>query len=284
MLGHKLVQVLSKRFDTRCTIRGDYSQFEQLGVFSSKTVITGVDATDISTVRYAIERSKPEIVVNAIGVIKQLPASKDVVRTLSTNSIFPHLVAGLAGEYGFRFITLSTDCVFAGSKGMYSEADVPDATDLYGRSKQFGEVDGTNCLTLRTSIIGREIGASHSLVDWFLQQTGSVRGYANAIYSGFPTLILAELIVGIILDHPDLHGLYHVSSDPISKYDLLSLVKQRRGMDIEIELDTEVKIDRSLNSSRFRETTGFTPLPWTEMVDRMLSDPTPYDEWRNKLI
>ena len=280
MLGHKLVQVFSEHFDTQFTVRKAPSHTNMSGLFGEHKIITDVDASDIITVRTAIESSRPDVVINAIGVVKQLPSSKDVVHTLTVNSIFPHLIAGLSAEHGFRFITIGTDCVFSGSKGMYRESDIPDAADLYGRSKHLGEVSQENCLTLRTSIIGRELETSHSLIEWFLSQTSRVKGFANATFSGFPTIILAELLVSVIRDYPELTGLYHVSSEPFSKFDLLSLVKKGRGSAITIDKETEFKIDRSLDSSRFREATGFTPLTWPEMVDRMLSDPTPYDEWR----
>lgn len=279
MLGHKLVQVLGEAFDTYCTIRDDAHLIERLGIVMRDRVLDGVSADDFRTFGHAISTVGPDIVVNAIGIIKQLPSSKDVVQTLTVNSILPHQVASLAGELGFRFITIGTDCVFSGEKGNYNETDRPDSVDLYGMSKYLGEITGPNCLTLRTSIVGREIGSSHSLVEWFLSQKGRVKGYSNAIYTGFPTVVLAELLATIIDEFPYLEGLYHVSSDPINKYDLLNLVKQRLGIKIEIEKDEEVRIDRTLDSTRFREATGFVPLPWPEMVDRMFSDPTPYDEW-----
>ena len=280
MLGHKLVQVLGDRFDTYYTIRGKFAEVEHYGFFERERTLERVDANEFSSVRSAVESIRPDVVLNAIGIIKQLPSSKNVVQTLTINSIFPHLVADLAQELGFRFITLSTDCVFSGSKGNYSENDIPDATDLYGRSKQFGEVTGTNCLTIRTSIIGRELETTHSLIDWFLSQNGSVNGYSNAIFSGFPTIVLADLLGNIIEEQPDLTGLYHLSSDPISKFALLELVKKRIGLKIEIVDAPEFRMDRSLDSSTFRSLTGFSSLPWAEMVDRMFEDLTPYDEWR----
>ena len=283
MLGHKVVQVLSRRFDVTCTIRSSFASVEHLGIFARESTIEGIDVEDIRSVANAIEYSKPDVVINCVGVIKQLPTSKDVVKTLTINSIFPHRLAKFAEEFGFRLITISTDCVFAGTKGNYSEDDPADALDLYGRSKQLGEVCDDRNLTMRTSIIGREIGSSHSLIDWFLSQGGPVKGYVNAIYSGFPTVILSELIATIISEYPDLKGLYHVSSEPINKFDLLMLVKNRLGLDIEIEKFTDFTIDRSLDSTKFRAATGFAPLPWPEMVDRMFSDPTPYDDWHKAI-
>lgn len=279
MLGHKVFQTLSPRFDIATTIRGSFETVEPLGIFDRGSVIENVDVENIATVAAAIEASSPDVVINCVGVIKQLPTSKDVVKTLTINSIFPHQLAALSEQFNFRLITVSTDCVFAGTKGNYTEDDPADALDLYGRSKQLGEViDGRN-LTIRTSIIGREIGTSHSLVEWFLSQEGSAKGFVNAIYSGFPTAILSEIIAKILSEHPDLSGLYHVSSEPINKFDLLTLVKGRLGLDIEIERFEDFSIDRSLDSTRFRAATGFKPLPWREMVDRMFSDPTPYDDW-----
>ena len=280
MLGHKVVQVLRPRFDVASTIRGSFASIERLGIFSRESAIENVNVEDIRSVEDAIRSAEPNVVVNCVGVIKQLPTSKDVVKTLTINSIFPHQLASLAERLDFRLITVSTDCVFAGTKGNYSEDDAPDALDLYGRSKQLGEVIDNRNLTIRTSIIGREIGTSHSLIEWFLSQTGSVCGYSNAIFSGFPTAVLSEIIANIVSDHPDLTGLYHVSSEPINKFDLLTLVKDQLDLDIEIERFEDFSIDRSLDSTRFRAATGFEPLPWPEMVDRMFSDPTPYDDWQ----
>ena len=280
MLGHKLVQVLGPRFDAFSTIRGVFSDIECLGIFDRSRTIEKIDATKFDSVRRALESTQPDVVINATGLVKQLPLSKDIVQTLLVNSIFPHLLAEVARELGFRLITVSTDCVFSGSKGNYSESDLPDATDLYGRSKQLGELTEPKCLTLRTSMIGREIGSSHGLIEWLLSKKGKVKGYTNAIFSGFPTLILAELMADIVEHHPDLEGLYHFSSDPIRKFELLMLIKERLGLEIEIEEFSDFRIDRSLDSSRFRKATGFQPLPWNRMVDRMFSDPMRYEDLR----
>lgn len=279
MLGHKLLQRLGTSFDAFCTIRKDFSTVESLGIYDRQKVFANVDAKDFDSVEGLIRELNPAVVINAVGIIKQIADSNEVVQTLSVNSIFPNLMAGLAADLNFRFITVGTDCVFLGNRGNYRENDVPDALDLYGRSKQYGEVIGPNCLTLRTSIIGRELGTSHSLVDWFLSQRGDVRGYSRAIFSGFPTIVFADIVADIIANYPTLSGLFHVSSEPINKYDLLNLIKERISFDIEIEEDREFSIDRSLDSTRFREATGFVPLPWSEMVDRMFSDPTPYDKF-----
>jgi dTDP-4-dehydrorhamnose reductase len=281
MLGHKLVQQFQAKFDVWATVRGRAADFSDFGLLDTERIIDSVEVEDVDSVRRALEIAKPEVVINAVGIIKQLPSSKDVIKTLEINSIFPNRLAELSREFGFRLICISTDCVFNGEKGNYTEESVPDAYDLYGKSKNLGEVNAENCLTLRTSIIGRELGTSHSLVDWFLSnEGGKVRGFVNAIYSGFPTIVFADIIASLITDNPALQGLYHVSSEPINKFDLLQLIKKYYRANIEVEPFEDFRIDRSLDSTRFRNKTGFEPLEWEEMIRMMAADPTPYDKWK----
>ena len=281
MLGHKLVQQLSDRFDIYTTIRGDFSTVERFGIFDEAKTISQTRLEDECSVRHAIGRSKPDVVINAAGIIKQLPASSDVIATLTINSILPRRLYQLSAEHGYRLILISTDCVFSGQKGNYTESDEPDAKDLYGRSKLLGEVIADRCLTIRTSFIGRELETSHGLVEWFLSNRGKkVKGFARAIYSGFPTVVFADIMANLLVEHPDLDGLYHISSDPIDKCRLLSLVSREYKANIGLDPDESLVIDRSLDSTRFRTATGFAPPPWEEMVGQMAADPTPYDEWR----
>lgn len=281
MLGHKAVQVLKNRFDVYATIRSDFRAVERFGIFEKARTFPNIDVENFETVENLIADLQPEIVLNAVGIIKQLESSKNVIKTLSVNAIFPHRLAECAAEIGARVITVSTDCVFRGDKGDYKETDAADATDLYGKSKNLGELDGEHCLTLRTSIIGREIESSHSLVEWFLSNRGGrVKGFTNAVYSGFSTVVFAELLADLIRDHPRLHGLYHVSSRPINKYELIKLIDEKFDARIEIEAFADFYIDRSLNSERFEKETGFVAPEWEKMIERMAQDPTPYDEWR----
>jgi dTDP-4-dehydrorhamnose reductase len=181
-----------------------------------------------------------------------------------------------------RMIHISTDCVFAGTSGMYLESDVSDAIDLYGRTKYLGEVNYPPALTIRTSIIGRELQTTSGLIEWFLSNRDStVKGFQKAIYTGFTTIALADVIANIIDNHPELAGLYQVSSEPINKHDLLTLIKEKFGLSCVIEPETETCIDRSLDSSRFRQFTGFVPPSWDSMINQMAEDPTPYDNWRS---
>jgi len=232
-------------------------------------LITGVDAENLDDLRLVFDEAKPDMVVNCVGIVKQLAAAEDALVSIPLNSLLPHRLASLCAENGSRLIHFSTDCVFSGKKGNYLESDVPDATDLYGRSKLLGEVDYPHAITLRTSLIGHELHSARSLLNWFLAQEGSVKGFTKAIFSGLPTVEIARVIEEHVLPHPDLHGVYHLSVDPISKYDLLSIVEDVYGKKIEIIPDDSLVIDRTLDSTRFREATGFVPKPWSELVQAM---------------
>jgi dTDP-4-dehydrorhamnose reductase len=281
MLGHKAVQVLKNKFDVYATIKKEFAAVERYGIFEKSKTFGGVDVEALDTLKNIIADLKPQIIFNAVGIIKQSESSKNVIKTLTVNSIFPHRLAEYAADAGAKVITVSTDCVFRGDKGNYKETDVSDAADLYGKSKNLGELYEDHCLTLRTSIIGREIDGAHSLVEWFLSNRGKrVKGFTNAVYSGFPTIVFAELIAKIIAEKTNLHGLYHVASNPINKYDLIKLINQKFDAGIEIEPFADFRIDRSLNSEKFQNETGFAPNGWETMIERMADDPTPYDEWR----
>ena len=284
MLGHKLVQVLQKRFDVWTTVRTNPKEFINLGFIETEKVFRYVEIENFDHAEKVFSISKPDVVINAVGIIKQLPTSKEVVKTLKINSIFPHQLAQLVETSGARLITISTDCVFNGRKGNYREEDISDAEDLYGKSKNLGEITAPNCLTLRTSIIGRELKTSHSLVEWFLSNRGKkVKGFTKAIYSGFPTVVLADIISDLVENHKHLQGLYHVSSEPISKFDLLCLLKKFYEVPVEIEPFGDFEMDRSLDSTRFRKDTGFIPLGWEKMIQIMARDSTPYDNFRLKM-
>jgi len=282
MLGHKLYQRYSGQFETFATVRTHYAAYAHYNLFDPKHIIGGVDATNLDSVTRALADVQPDVVINCIGIIKQLAAAKDPLPSLTINSLFPHKAALLSRAAGARFIHISTDCVFNGRGSMYTEDDPSDAEDLYGRSKFLGEVDAPGALTLRTSIIGRELQTRSGLIEWFLSNTGyKVRGFNNAIYSGFTTTALAHIIADVLKNHPDLAGVYQVSSEPINKYDLLMLVRDAYNVDIEIEPYPDFKLDRSLDSSRFREATDFTPPSWDTMIQTMADDPTPYDDWKD---
>jgi dTDP-4-dehydrorhamnose reductase len=232
-------------------------------------VITGVDVENIDSLMRLFANVQPDVVINCVGLVKQLVAADEPLLALPINTMLPHRLARLCEVVGARLVHVSTDCVFSGQRGDYVESDLPDARDLYGRSKLLGEVDYPTAVTLRTSIIGHELGSAHGLVGWFLAQTQGVKGYRRAIFSGLPTDELARVIRDHVLPSPELRGTYHVSAAPIDKFELLTLVARAYGKQIEIVPDEEVRIDRSLNSTRFRAATGYAPDDWPTLIARM---------------
>lgn len=285
MLGHKMFQVLHSRYDdVTCTVRGQLSDpaYAPIGLFSGASVVEGFDATRFEKLEALLRELRPDVVSNCVGIVTQSEEAGDAVLNIGLNAYLPHLVAQVIGEWGGRLIHYSTDCVFSGSRGHYSEDDVADANDLYGRSKYLGEVNrATNALTLRTSIIGRELFRFRSLLEWFLsQQGGHVKGYTGAIYSGVTTNHLAGLTATLIEKHPDLHGLYQVASQPLPKYNLLMLLRDAYGLQIEIEPVEGKAADKSLVGERFIAATGLACPSWPELVAELANDPTPYEQWR----
>jgi dTDP-4-dehydrorhamnose reductase len=267
MLGHQLCLQFRERYETWATVRKLNPDDGVRELLPRERLIEGVDAFQLQSVIAAIAQVKPDVIINCIGIIKQLQSAKNPVISLTVNALFPHHLHQLAQISGARLIHFSTDCVFSGKRGMYTEADISDAEDLYGRTKYLGEVAGEGALTIRSSIIGRELSTQSGLVEWFLSnEGGKVRGFRKAIYSGFTTAVMAEIISNLLEHHPQLSGVYQISSEPINKYELLLLVRDAFGANITIEPDDDFVIDRSLDSSRFRAETGFTPPSWEKMI------------------
>jgi dTDP-4-dehydrorhamnose reductase len=273
MLGHRLYLELSPDHEVSVTLRRDAALFSRYGLFKRGRVLEGVDVADFTIVERSIRAAAPDVVINCVGIIKQLKESKDPIPSLMINSLLPHRLARLCGDIGARLFHFSTDCVFAGRKGQYTEMDVADAEDLYGRTKFLGEItDSPNALTLRSSIIGRELGTSHSLVDWFLSQGGrKVRGFRRAIYTGISTWEMARLVRMLLTHQPSLFGLWHVASRPITKYDLLLLLRDGFGVPVEVEPYDDFVCDRSLDGSKFAAATGYSTPDWPAMISEMAS-------------
>jgi dTDP-4-dehydrorhamnose reductase len=282
MLGHKLGQRLSDEFDTWVTLRGSAAGYRRFALLDASRVVPGVDVQSFDSVIAALALIRPDAVINCIGLIKQLPSASDPILSLTINALLPHRLQQLCRATGARLIHFSTDCVFSGGKGMYTEEDPSDALDLYGRTKFLGETAGPGALTIRSSVIGRELSTESSLVEWCLAQHGGrVQGYTRAIYSGFTTLAMARIVRLILTEHRELSGTVQISSAPIAKHELLGLLRTAYKLRLDIEPRDDVQVDRSLDSSRFRALTGFVPPSWTEMIEEMAADPTPYDSWRS---
>ena len=274
MLGHVLLRRLSRlpSLEVHASSRR-LDGLERWFTAGERARIHGpVAADDFPSVQRLLEELRPAVVINCIGVIKQLAGAKDPLQCIEINALFPHRLAKACQENGARLVQISTDCVFCGRQGNYRESDFPDCDDLYGRTKLLGEVDYPHAVTLRTSIIGHELQSQVSLVDWFLAQEGKVRGFTQAIYSGFPTVEMARIIADLVIPAPELHGLYHVASTPISKYELLCRIAHIYGKRIDIEPYGEFHCDRSLDGSCFTAATGYRAPEWESMLTAMHDD------------
>jgi dTDP-4-dehydrorhamnose reductase len=269
MLGHQVVRFLvAAGHDPVATTR-NRPEGLVADALTGVQVITGVDVRQSDRVVSILGDVAASAVINCVGIVKQRKEAKDPLESIRINSLFPHELAALCRVAGARLIHVSTDCVFSGQKGNYREDETPDPIDLYGRTKLLGEVGMTGAITLRTSIIGLELGRKESLVEWFLSRSGTVKGWTKALYSGVTTFELARVVVRLLEDFPDLDGVWHVSAEPIDKYDLLCRLRDAVRVDVQIEPDAGMVIDRTLDSARFRLETGWTPPDWSTMVTEL---------------
>ncbi|MEQ1917194.1 MAG: SDR family oxidoreductase [Gallionella sp.] len=272
MLGNAMLRVLSEGsgHEVYGTVRSAAAKRHFDSGIASRLIV-GVDVEHQDSLLQAFIRVRPDVVVNCVGLIKQLADADDALQAIPMNALLPHRLARLCELVGARLVHMSTDCVFAGDKGNYRESDPSDAKDLYGRSKYLGEVAYPHTITLRTSIIGHELQSAHGLVDWFLSQQGRCNGYTRAIFSGLPTVALAGVVRDVVLPRPELSGVYHVAAQAISKFDLLALIADVYGKKIELMASDKLVIDRSLNAQRFNDATGYVPPSWPELIALMHS-------------
>lgn len=281
MLGHKLVQVFAE--DGGWEVHGTVRRDPPPAPFAPAEVAyhTGVELGTADGIARVLDHVAPDVVLNAVGAIKQRDLGSAVDGTYFINGTLPHLAA-LLSPGSCRVVHFSTDCVFRGDRGMYTEAERPDAEDLYGRSKAVGEIDYGHHLTLRTSIVGWELGTHLGLLSWLMQQPegSTLNGFHRAIYGGLPTITLSRTVLALLRDHPELRGLYHVASEPIDKLSLLRRVSEALGVEHAFVPSDAVVMDRSLDDTRFREATGTERPGWDALVDDLASDfaSLPYHE------
>lgn len=281
MLGHKLVQRLSRTFTTFGSIRQATPPdgAAARAAYEKAQLIFNIDASVPEHLDRALDAAQPTVVVNAIGIVKQTEAAKDPIAQISINALLPHQIAQACRSRGrrIRFIHFSTDCVFSGQRGPYSEKETPDPQDLYGRSKLLGEVGGPKCLTIRSSLVGRELRGRSSLIEWVMSQRGGrIKGYTGALYTGFTTAAMSDIVARLISDFPDLDGVWHVASEPIDKYRLIQIVNDEFRLGIDIQRDESFLCDRRLDGRRFAEKTQYLAPPWEKMIEDLRNDPTPY--------
>ncbi|MCX5831450.1 MAG: SDR family oxidoreductase [Deltaproteobacteria bacterium] len=270
MLGHTLWECLSRRFpDTYTTIRKGIRDYGDDRLFGSDRVIEHIDVMDFRLLEGALRVIKPDVILNCIGITKRREDPKNPITSIVLNAMLPHKLAKLAVDLKAKLIHFSTDCVFDGRTGHYSDDAPTNATDLYGRTKALGEFTGNNVLTLRSSFIGKELREGTELLEWFLSQKKAIRGFKNAIYTGLTTLEICRVIEKLLLHYPDASGLYNVSSEPINKFDLLKLIGEKMHRSVEIIPDESFHCDRSVDSARFRRDFGYTPPTWTKMVEEL---------------
>ena len=270
MIGSTVLRVLSEKKDWEIygTVRnGNLNRFFSREI--TERLVEGVDVEHPDVMLKVLDDIRPDVVINCAGLTKHKPEADDPLISIPINTLMPHRLAGLCKLIGARLIHVSTDCVFSGEKGGYSESDFADARDVYGKSKSLGEVMYPHTITLRTSTIGHELQSKYGLLDWFLSQEGRCKGYTRAIFSGMPTVIFAQVIRDVVIPHKELSGLYHVAAKPINKFDLLKKIADVYGKSIEIVADDGLVIDRSLDAGRFREATGYVALEWAEMIKLM---------------
>lgn len=285
MLGHMACRTFCSRFETFAASKRPLDASNPLLHFLPKHACTGgLDAIgDKASLRALFREVKPSVVLNCIGIVKQRKEAHDAILSIRTNSLFPQELAEIAAEHQTKAVFFSTDCVFSGKRGRYTESDIPDPVDLYGRSKLLGEVSEAPHLTVRSSIIGRELGASSSgLIEWFIGQKGrAIEGYTNAIYTGFTTRAMCGLLAEILERRIDLSGVWHIASAPITKYDLLSRLNGPLDLGITILKNKEFECDRSLDGARFVEETGLSIPSWDDMLTELAEDARRYESWRH---
>jgi len=270
MIGSTVLRVLSEKKDwvVLGTVRnGSVKRFFPTEI--AERLAEGVDVEHPDALLKVLDDIRPDVVINCAGLTKHKPEADDPLVSIPINTLMPHRLAGLCKLIGARLIHVSTDCVFSGEKGGYSESDFADARDVYGKSKALGEVLYPHAITLRTSTIGHELQSKYGLLDWFLSQEGRCKGYTRAVFSGLPTVIFAQVIRDVVIPHKELSGLYHVAAKPINKFDLLKKIADVYGRSIEIVADDKLVIDRSLDAGRFREATGYVAPEWEEMIKLM---------------
>jgi len=270
MIGSAMVRVLSKKKDWQVfgTLRSEsVKRFFSPAI--ANNLISGVDINNYETLVRIYSQIRPNVVINCIGLTKHHTDADAPLLAIPINSLLPHRMAELCAIASARLVHVSTDCVFSGAKGDYKELDSADAHDLYGKSKFLGEVNYPHAITLRTSTIGNELQSKYGLLEWFLSQQGECKGFSRAIFSGLPNTVFAQVVGDVVIPNPELSGLYHVGAGPIGKYDLLRLIADVYCKSVEIDKDEQFVIDRSLNSERFKQATGYVAPAWPDLIQSM---------------
>jgi dTDP-4-dehydrorhamnose reductase len=269
LIGHKLYQKLSTRFgDVFGTLHGDRSRFAWTGLFNGLNVVEHVDVSNFAQLEGVLQAISPDVVLNCAGITKRRPEINLSLQAIGVNALFPHRLAKWAELHNRRVIHFSTDCVFDGAVGNYTETSPTTGKDAYGQTKALGEIRYDHTLTLRSSFIGRELSVHSELLDWLLQQRGNtIKGFTKALYSGISTIEMARIVGDLIEHHPEINGLHQLSTpEPISKYELLCMARDAFDVEVEIIPDDTFEIKPTLDGSLLRSKLQINLPTWPVMM------------------
>ena len=267
MIGHKMAQSLS-HFDLYLNSRSHSNYLQE---YFPNSTLSNFDFLN-QKIEDLLEKTSPDYIINAVGITIRRGAS-DNYETIFLNSQLPKKIDFWCKENKKKQIHFSTDCVFSGDKGNYNDLDLPDTKDNYGKSKGEGEINSKSTLTIRSSMIGREIYNKTELLEWVISNKNKkIKGFDNVIYSGVTTFWMSKTVNEIIKNYPDLYGIYNISSPPISKYNLITIINTYFNLNIEIERDSSYYSNKSLNSDRFFSETNFKKPNWDEMLSNLYLD------------
>ena len=275
MLGHKLFSYLQKQntyelyATTTTNFEIEHPNFKivnKKNIFFSKT-------QNIDFFKKKITDIKPDLVINCIAILKESFFYLNPLKFIEINTVLPLQISELSKIFGFRFIHFSTDILYADTNKLSCENDKITLEGPYAASKFLGEVKNNNSLTIRTSIIGHQLNNKNSLVEWFLSYEGeTVNGYSNVIYSGLPTTEISKIIHEKIIPNVNLKGIINISSNPISKFELLKKIKKYYNKKVKINIDNSAISNRSLDSNLFNNKTGYLAPDWDVLVKEMFND------------
>lgn len=266
LIGSEVYRYLSKKNN----VYGTYNDKDKIKKIQyNKKKIFYLDALNKKNFIKVIDKVKPDIVINCIGVTKHImKVSKNKILTI--NGDFPHFAKRVSNLKLSKFVQVSTDCVFDGYKGNYNESSIPNAQDFYGKSKAAGEINDKINLTVRTSTIGREILTKHGLLEWFLSQKSSCYGYSKAIFNGYPTFYFVKILEKLI--KKNVTGLVNISGNKINKYTLLNKIKKIYKKKIVIKKNTSIKINRSLDNRLLNKYLPKLEKNWDKLLKKMKNE------------
>jgi len=275
MIGHKIAQLLEQENNLFGTTRKKISPIK-IGLKTSKLIEKDFDKNQSLSF---LDNINPDIIINCVGITTRRINNNNISNLDFINSRLPHYLNKWTEKNDKRLIHFSTDCVYSGKTGMYTERDNPDAIDLYGKSKAIGEINNTKALTIRTSLIGREVYNHTELFEWlYKNKSGKVYGYENVHYSGLTTIRMSKILEKIINYYPDLQGIFNISSKPITKYSLLNLINKHFKLEIQVEKDSKIKSNKVLISKKITEITDIEIPAWEDLIEEFREDCVKYSE------